>query len=413
MKQNIFETRQRAQELLEEAINIWRQSPQSESLENLGKDPVMSMMMSALAYQANETDNDIEMLKTEVLNEYVRMLTPYELGHAMPASAVIETTLQSDVAEWHVDADSTFKLGDTDYQFMPILNSKVINTYVKSITRLDGRRWKVELEFKSPIDNLSGFTFAINNLFFENVKVSYKGFLLPLIRPWQYSKLPLSKYFSMDSALYNEAQTYDASMIAMDLFARQNVRLFYVKEHDTSSYMTAPVDKMSLVFEFTGITDQFTFDKKQLSLNCIALAETQVGYTSLSNTNPIARVAGFNETDNAAIGSSQFLHLVRPSEEQLYNKTRVEVRRVAADRFNQGRLLRLLQALLNKYHSDFYAFQNQKELAEDNTMYKLQEILTHLIKVCQKDISRSMEGVYLLRITDVDGKVYTNKITIQ
>ena len=396
MKQNIFETRQRAQELLEEAINIWRQSPQSESLENLGKDPVMSLMMSALAYQANETDNDIEMLKTEVLNEYVRMLTPYELGHAMPASAVIETTLQSDVAEWHVDADSTFRLGDTDYQFMPILNSKVINTYVKSITRLDGRRWKVELEFKSPIDNLSGFTFAINNLFFEDVKVSYKGFLLPLIRPWQYSKLPLSKYFSMDSALYNEAQTYDASMIAMDLFARQNVRLFYVKEHDTSSYMTTPVDKMSLVFEFTGITDRFTFDKKQLSLNCIALAETQVGYTSLSGANPIVRVAGFNETDNATTGSSQFLHLVRPSEEQLYNKTRVEVRRVAADRFNQGRLLRLLNALLNKYHSDFYAFQNQKELAEDNTMYKLQEILTHLIKVCQKDISRSMEGVYLL-----------------
>ena len=106
MKQNIFETRQRAQELLDEAIRIWRQSPQSEHLEHLEKDPVMSLMMSALAYQANETDSDIEMLKNEVLGEYVRMLTPYEMGHAVPATAVIEASLQEGVTEWMVGSDA-------------------------------------------------------------------------------------------------------------------------------------------------------------------------------------------------------------------------------------------------------------------------------------------------------------------
>ncbi len=396
MKQNIFETRQRAQDLLEKALNIWSQSPQSESLENLGKDPVMELLMTALAYQTNEIVNDIEMLKTDVVDEYVRMLTPYELGHAVPATTVIETMLQSDVSEWEVDSGSSFKLEGTDYQFIPILHTKVINTYIKSITRLDGRRWKVELEFKSPVKNLTGFTFAINNLYFEDLKVSYKGNIVPLIKPWQYSKMPLASCFSMDSALYNESKTFDASAIAMDLFARQNVRLFIVRDLNPKQYMPAEVDKMSLVFEFSGITDRFSFDKRQISLNCIALAEAQINNVSLSGVQPIARVAGYDETNGTAIGGSQFLHLIRPSEEQLYSKARVEVRRVAADRFNQGRLVRLLQTLINKYHSDFYAFQNQKELADDNTMRDLQDILVKLIKVCQKDIGKSMEGVYLL-----------------
>lgn len=396
MKQNIFETRQRAQELLEEAVNLWRQSPQSEILENLGKDPVMMLMMSALAYQANETDNDIEMLKTEVLDEFVHALTPYELGHAMPATTVIETALQNDVTEWEVDTDTTFKLSNSNYSFMPVLRSKVINAYVQSITRLDGRRWKVDLEFKAPVMNLSGFTFAINNLFFEDVKVSYKGTVLPIIKPWQYSKLPLSKCFSLDSALYNRSQTFNPSMIAMDLYARQNVRMYVVKEHDPRQYMTTEVDTMSLVFEFSGITDRFVFDKKQLSLNCIALANVQIGKTSLSGEYPIARIAGYSETDSDMQGSNQFLHLVRPSEEQLFSKARVEVRRIFGDRFNQGSLTRLLNALLNKYHSDFYAFQNQKELADDGTLRNLQDILSRLINVCQKDIHRSMEGIYLL-----------------
>jgi len=71
MRQKIFETREKAQELLEEAIKIWRQSPQSERLEGLEKDPVMMLLMSAVAFQANDIDNDeiIDLLeKTPVVN---------------------------------------------------------------------------------------------------------------------------------------------------------------------------------------------------------------------------------------------------------------------------------------------------------------------------------------------------------
>ena len=393
MKQNIFETRQRAQELLDEAMRIWRQSPQSEPLEHLEKDPVMSLLMSALAYQANETDSDIEMLKDEVLSEFIHILTPYEMGHAVPATAVIEASLQDGVTEWVVGSDAPFTLSGTDYQFMPILRTKVINAKVQSIVRLDGRRWKVTLAFNAPIQNLSGFTFAVKNSFFEDLELSYADSPIPMVKPWHYSKLPLNRCFSMDSMLYNGSQIFNASAIAMDLFARQNVRLFCIKEHDATSYLPQKVDEMDLIFEFSGITDEFVFDMQQLSLNCILLAETQQNYTTLSVTHPIARVAGYNDGDDE---NSQFLQLVRLTDEPFSSRERVEVRRISGDRFNQGSLLRLLSALINKYHTDFYAFQNQAELAEDGTMYALQNILQRLIKVCQNDIQHSMSGVYLL-----------------
>ena len=49
MKQNIFETRQRTEELLQQAVTIWQQSVFSEQLEGLEQDPVFTLLMTALA----------------------------------------------------------------------------------------------------------------------------------------------------------------------------------------------------------------------------------------------------------------------------------------------------------------------------------------------------------------------------
>ena len=73
MKQTIFETRQRAEELLREAINIWRQSDDDDKLEGLENDPVLKLMITALAYQTNESISDLEMMKTDVIYSEILM----------------------------------------------------------------------------------------------------------------------------------------------------------------------------------------------------------------------------------------------------------------------------------------------------------------------------------------------------
>ena len=393
MKQTIFETKQRAEELLREAFNIWRQSDDNERLEGLETDPVLKLMITALAYQTNESTSDLEALKTEVLEEFAQLLTPYEIGHAVPATTVVETALQDSVAELAVTDQSIFTLNGTNFTFLPLLKTRLINAKVNSIIRMDGRRFKVMIHFSSPIKDLSGFAFAVDSLDFQDLSVSIKDHKLPLIRPWDYSELPLQNCFGLDTILYNRSQTYEASATCLDLFARQNIRLFVIQEHNPGRFIPSETDSVDLIFEFSGISDKFTFDRQHFSLNPIVLVNAQMHQSTLSAQIPIARVAGYDKDEDHV--NLQFLHAVRPSEEQLYGDSLVEVRKVAADRFNQGRLVRLLNSLIARYHSDFYAFQGLQGFTGDKTMQALQDTLSRLMDMAKKDQLRQVPGVYL------------------
>lgn len=394
MKQTIFETKQRAEELLREAFNIWRQSDDNDKLDGLENDPVLKLMMTALAYQTNESTSDLESLKTEVMEEFAQLLTPYEIGHAVPATTVVETALMDSVSETEVDAQNAFTLNGTNFTFLPLLRTRLLNAKVKSIIRMDGRRFKVSIHFNSPIKDLSGFAFAVDSLDFQDLSVSIRDQQLPLIRPWDYSELPLQDCFGLDTILYNRSQTYEASATCLDLFARQNIRLFVIKQHTPTRFLATETDVVDLIFEFSGISDRFVFAIQHLFLNPIVLVNAQLHQTTLSPQTPIARVAGYDKDEDHV--NLQFLHAVRPSEEQLYGNSLVEVRKVAADRFNQGRLVRLLNALIARYHSDFYAFQGLQGFSGDKTMQTLQETLTRLMEMVKKDQLRQVPGVYLL-----------------
>lgn len=394
MKQTIFETRQRAEELLLEAINIWRQSDDNDKLEGLENDPVLRLMITAIAYQTNESISDLEMMKTEVLEEFAQLLTPYEVGHAVPATAVIETLPQDSLTEIDVDDQSSFLLSGTNFAFMPLLKTRILNAKVNSVVRIDGRRWKVGLSFNSPVRDLSGFAFAVNSPNYQDLTVSIKGMQLPLIKPWNYSELPLSDSFGLDTIIYNRSQTYEASTTSLDLFARQNIRIFVIQPFTPSPAFASGVESVDLIFEFSGITENFVFNAKNLLLNPVILVNAQKHQTTLSGQTPIARVAGFDKNESSA--NQQFLHAVRPSEEQIYGNSLVEVRRVAADRFNQGRLVKLLNSVIARFYSDYYAFQNIQGISGDKTIQSLQEILTRLIEAAKKDQFRQIPGVYLL-----------------
>ena len=399
---------------MREAINIWRQSDMNDFLEGLETDPVLSLMLTALAYQMNEAIGDMEMLKSEVLEEYAHLLTPYEVGHAVPATAVIETALQESIPEMDLTPQSEFTLSGTNHVFIPVLHSRVINAKVRSIVRIDGRRWKVSLQFKSPVSEISGLCFAVRNVNFQDVKVTIKGTPVPLVKPWDYADLPLSSCFGLDTILYNRSLTYQAQASCLDLFARQNVRIFCVKRHAAGKLFPAESETVDLVFEFAGISDKFQFDKESFSLNTVLLANAQLNSVTLSPASPLARVAGYDNGDNLA--SQQFLHAIRPSEEQIYGNSLIEVRRVAADRFNQGQLVRLLHALIAKYHSDYYAFQDLKGISGDKTIQALQEILSRLLDAAQKDKLRQLPGVYIMlrettAIRSGNGSVEINYLT--
>ena len=395
MKQILFETRQKAEELLRESLAMWRQSDQADVLEGIEKDPVFSLLMMALAYQANELDGEVERLKAEVLEDFARSLIPFEMGHATPATAVVETALQEDVPEMTLSETNIFQLAG--HPFMPLLGTRVLNASVRSVVRLDGRRWKVSLGFKHPVSDLSLFAFAIKNVNFGNLAVSVKGKLLPLIKPWHYSELPLVQSFSPESMTSNLGQMASLSSLPLELFARQNVRMFIIERHAPSQFLPVDVEQIDLVFEFTGIQDDFRFDKSSIALNPVVLVNAQVSEATLSSATPVVRIAGGGKNaDEKALTTRSFLHLVRPVENQVYGNTELLVRGVSGDRFNQGSLVRLLSCILSKYRSDFYAFLGLKDVTADNALFQLETALSRLQQESTKDVLQSVSGVYLL-----------------
>ncbi len=392
MKQNIFTTRQRAAELTKEAVSIWEQSNSSESLEGIEQDPVLSLFMTALAYQANEIDNEIEQFKTDIINEFSQMLIPYDRTNAVPATAVVEVSPNENVPMLTLDHKTHFNLSDSDFEFIPLLNTKVYNCSVTSVVRLDERRWKVKLDSKEPINNLSGLTFTIGNSNFQDLKVFMQGFPLPVIKPWDYADLPLNKCFSIDNMIYSQSSSFQLCNTWFDLFAKQNMRIFTVDTYKTPSTTSFAENKLELIFEFTGINDKFIFNKEEIFLNCTILVNATVQSATLSSNTPLICLSGSqNGTTN-----SQFMHLVRPSDTQVFKDEPIEIRKIGADRFNPSHLIKLTSTLITRFSSDYYAFQNIDNLKNGNQMGELYAILKNISNGLNSAKGLYPSGIYLM-----------------
>lgn len=395
MKQTIFNTRQRAEEIIKEAIAVWEQSTNSEHLEGIEQDPVFSLFLTALAYQANEIDNEIEQLKAEILYELGQMLVPYERTHALPATATVEVTPSDSIAIQTLDHRTVFSLQDTPFTFIPFLRTRVFNCKTTSIARMDSRRWKVALQCKEPLNNLSGMTFLIGNPHFQDLKVFANGHPLPLIKPWDYADLPLDSCFSLENLIYNQSPVFQPRHIWFDLFARQNVRLFAIDSYKTPA-ASQPTERLELVFEFFGIDDQFLFDKEMLSLNCTILANASIASATLSASSPITRLAGRNDLSTRW----QFLHLLRPADTQIFKEEPIEIRKMTASRFNPEHLVKLASTLISRFSSDYYAFQGIDTLREGNFMESFYSLLKKMSEGVAKASNTYTSSLYLMLKND-------------
>lgn len=386
MRQKIYATQQIAEELTREAIAIWKQGNQAEHMEGLEKDPVVSLLMTALAYQEYVAEGELERLKNEVLDDLTQMLIPYDLTHAKPASMLIQTATESSVAEMELNSQHTFVVGTTDIQFIPLLKTKVFNVSIKSIERLDARRWKVSLAFKEPVSSLGGLAFVVDGQDFKDLEITQGGRNVELVKPWQYANLPVADCFSVDTQLYNTSLAFDASTTWFDLFAQHNRRMFVVdvwQSEQTKQF----TDQVSLIFEFKGIDSDFVFDKSKLLLNTTMLVNVAQRSARLSPDAPIAYISG----------GEQLLHLLRPSADQMYgNETPFVVRRAATQRFNVNGLLRLLHCMLDKYSTDYYAFMQVDKMRGVLDGARLYQWLSSLTRYVESTPGAFSSSVYLI-----------------
>ena len=406
MRQKLFATGQMAKDLQKEAMAIYRQSNNEEYFEGMENDPVISLLMTALAYQEYAADNELSRLKSEVFEDFSRMLIPYDLCHANPASVLVKTSTDDGVNTVQLHAGMSFSLSENRFNFMPLLESTVYNANVTSVVRLDARRWKVSLNFKEEISSLDGFSFLVDNLNFKDLNITINGNQIPLVKPWDYANLPLSSCFSIDTMLYNNTLAYDASNTWFDLFAQQNKRMFIVGK--TEKFFTHAADNVELVFEFMGLNEDFTFDKSQLHINTVLLVNTTLRNATISVNNPIVRIA-----EGEGDAPEKLLHLMRPSSEQMYKNISFTLRRSAMERFNMDSLLKLLHCLIDKYSTDYYAFMQIDRLKNGMEVNRLYQWLISLTKYLEESSMPMSSGVYLLLKKGKEAIMEDESLTLQ
>lgn len=406
-QQNTFETKQKADELMEQAVALWKKSDRSEYLEGLEDDPVFRILMNAAAYQSNELDAEIETLKDELLEELVSYTGYGEGTKAIPATVTVSVRPVASVDSLPITGDGTFTLISADggqFNFIPLLRSTVYNLRVKEVRRLDLRRWSVVTESTGPVSNLSGFSFAVSDASFHKLSVTIagSGVQLPLISSGECQNLPMSDCFSLRTLMYNRSQALDAGAvssgltpytdyIAMDLFAKSGIHYYQVKEMPDF----APTVSPEFIFEFDGISPKFDFRYPQMAVNVLILVNASIRSSTISKTNPVRRITGSTEDGGRA---PQFLHLLPPGDWQNVPFS-VRIRRISADRFNAGRLVRLLRNLLSKYHSDYYAFQSIGATSADPVMANIRRSLEDLMELARGRVDGSFEGVYAIMDT--------------
>jgi hypothetical protein len=183
--------------------------------------------------------------------------------------------------------------------------------------------------------------------------------------------------------------------------------MFVVEKYTSDDIFTCPVDKIDLVFEFMGITDDFVFDKSQLIINTVLLVNTSLKTATLSVSNPIVRIADEEEQ------TDKLLHLMRPSSEQMYKNISFTLRRSAIERFNVDSLLKLLHCLIDKYSTDYYAFMQIDRLKNGLEVNRLYQWLVNLAKYLEESPIAMSSGVYLLLKKSKETLLEDESLTLQ
>lgn len=368
--------------MLRNAISIWRQSDSAEALEGIEDDPVFKMMINALAYESNEIDADINKFRQDIFEDFSSMLMPYGIGGAIPSTVAVTMMPQPGIASVHMSDSVDFTINGTSYSMIPLLESEVFNLNVASLRRLDGRRWTLSLDFPTSVSDLSGWTFAIGGAEFSALKLFSEDGEVSLVSPWDFADMPYSGCFNFDGMLFNHTPIYNPSNACMDLFARQNLRLFYVR----SLKFPQPASHLELVLEFEGVDSSFVFRSENFIPNAVILVNAKCKDVTLDSMNPVFRLE-----DNKSL-----MHLIRPEDDQIFGNTKVVVRRVESDRFNEAALIKLFRFLINRFNTDYYAFMSYNEGEIDDLMTKLRMMVERLSRNLDEKAENKTAGVYLI-----------------
>lgn len=391
---NNDDIKNRTVELRNKVFSLWAQEGQWESgnpnspLYGMEKDPLVSLLITALAYQECQIENDIERFRTGMVSELEEQMLPYHLLKANPAIAMMCTAkAQGNPARCLVGESTEFTVLKESFQssvnlkFRPLFESNIIGATVVSFTRLLDGKCKLTLEVTDEKTVLGGVGFLFRNMEFDEVTMHCGDKEVPLISPWEYDRFPMNTDFSFWNLIYNKSLAFGTNEQWFDLWAETGVP-YYMADPYTPIILNQGTVELTL--DFVGLKNK-SVDVNNICINAFPVVNVTKKTFSLTPSEPVVKIADDNDF---------FMNLVGDYD-TVEEADKFILRRYGCERFGLSELLRLADTLQKRNSTDFFAYQTIPALQDGEKMRKLRVLLKDIIAAVKMN-GTPKTGVYAL-----------------
>ena len=384
----------RVVELRNKVLSLWASEGKWEAdnpnapLYGMDKDPLVSMLITALAYQEDQIEQDLAGFRSSMVGELEEAMLPYHLLKANPSIAMMSTAKAAgNDTRCLVGSDTLFTVLKETFQgrdkinFRPLFESNIIGAKVVSVTPLLQGKWKLTLEVEDEKTVLGGVGFFFKDMEFDELTMHLGDKEISLINPWEYDRFPMNTDFSFWNLIYNESLTFGTNEQWFDLWAATGLPYYMVDPYTPVVLSRGTVE---LILDFTGLKEQ-TVDVKNICINSFPVVNVNKKQFALTPSKPIVKIADDNDF---------FMNLVGEYD-TLEEADQFILRRYGCERFGFNELLRLADTLQRRSTTDFYAYQSIPALQEGDRIRKLRILLKDIISIVKKE-GNPKTGVYAL-----------------
>jgi len=226
-------------EIIRQAIEMWEEKGE---LEDIEKDPIVKLLLSALAYQSHSVLQEMATFKEETINEFRNKLIPYYLIKPFPAYSIIQTKIKENLKDkiaplttFWVDEKCSFEFGKKKYPFVPLFITKIIQATVSN-QEVSQQKNAIELTLScnEVIEDFSGLSFYFEGIGInEDVEILLDNKPLPVIKPYEYEHLPFTDFFQSHLLLSEDNQLqlgrYD---YWQELYLKHQIQMFYIDQYN-------------------------------------------------------------------------------------------------------------------------------------------------------------------------------------
>lgn len=393
----------RVVELRNKVFSLWASEGKWESdnpntpLYGMDKDPLVSMMITALAYQEDQIEQDLARFRSGMVGELEEAMLPYHLLKANPSVAMMATAkAPGNPARCLVGSDTVFAVLKETFQgrdkinYCPLFESNIIGAKVVSVKPLLQGQWKLTLEVEDEKTVLGGVGLFFKDLAFDEVTMQLGDKEVPLINPWEYDRFPMNPDFSFWNLIYNRSLTFGTNEQWFDLWAEMDVPYYMV---DPYTPIVLERGIVELTLDFAGLKEDM-LNVNNVVINAFPVVNVNKKHFALTPSEPIVKIADDNDF---------FMNLVGEYD-TMDEADKFILRRFGCERFGFNELLRLADELQRRNSTDFYAYQTIPALQDSDRIRKLRILLKDIIAIVKKD-GNPKTGVYALLKEDAKVEV--------